>query len=199
MPRFLPPPRHQSTRKILSTHCSPGEEISGESWQSDPGGSVEDSQESDEQEEDPPEPEDEEEFLVEEVVAQYTEEVRPVQASSQGAYLDVAGNFGGEEFTHWVVEGVAVGSFPVVGDVLQDLHAVVPELVVEDPVGDGHGGEDCEEVDSLPECKLLVISVVFPPGSELNEVLSDHLRPRVSFSLFPPHPGRSGTVGATEC
>ena len=97
------------------------------------------------------------------------------------------------------MEGVAIGSFPVVGDVLEDLHAVVPELVVEDPVGDGHGGEDCQEVESLPESELLVISVVLPADSILTEVLSDHLRPRVPLPLFASHPGRSWPVGATKC
>ena len=66
-------------------------------------------------------------------------------------------------------------------------------------MGDGHGGEDREEVDSLPEGELLVISVVFPPGSEVHEVLSDHLGAGVPLSLFPPHSGRCWTVGASEC
>ena len=61
----------------------------------------------------------------------------------------------------------------IVGDILDDLHAVVHELVVEDPVGDAHAHEDGDQVESLPECELLVVAIILAACSVVNEVLSN--------------------------
>ena len=54
---------------------------------------------------------------------------------------------------------------PVVCDVLDDLHAVVHEVVVEDPVGDAHRHEHRDQVEALPERELLVVPVILPSPS----------------------------------
>ena len=67
----------------------------GEVWDHDPGESVDQPEHGDPDEGEPPEPEDEEVLLVEQVVGEDAQVVRPVDRSSGGADSDVARHLGG--------------------------------------------------------------------------------------------------------
>jgi len=71
-------------------------------------------------------------------------------------------------------------------DELYDLHSVGEELVVEYPVSCLHGDQDCHNVESFPEEKLLVIVIVV--ALEINEILSNFNWSRlesVSLAVLP--------------
>ena len=109
--------------------------LPGEVGDTDPSSPVDESENGQDGQTQPPEPQDEEVLLVEQVVAENAEEVGPVQGSGQRAHIDVTRDLGGEQLAHGVMHRVGAA---VVGDVLDHLHAVVHEVVVEDPVSDAH-------------------------------------------------------------
>ena len=67
----------------------------GEVWDHDPGKSVDQAEHGDPDEGEPPEPEDKEVLLVEQVVGEDAQVVRPVDRSGGGADSDVASHLGG--------------------------------------------------------------------------------------------------------
>ena len=67
----------------------------GEIWNHDPRESVDQAEHGDPDEGEPPEPEDEEVLLVEQVVGEDAQVVRPVDRSGGGADSDVACHLGG--------------------------------------------------------------------------------------------------------
>ena len=67
----------------------------GEVWDHDPGESVNQAEHGDPDEGEPPKPENQEVLLVEQVVGEDAQVVRPVDRSSGGADSDVASHLGG--------------------------------------------------------------------------------------------------------
>ena len=54
-------------------------------------------------------------------------------------------------------------------------------------MGDAHGGEHGHQVESLPECELLVVAIILPASAVLDEVLRDLGWSRLHLPLFPAH------------
>ena len=137
-----------------------------------------------------PEPEDEEVLLVEEVVAEYAEEVAPVQRPRGCAVPQCAGHLEkktiltfqqfmfqshlcGEELTHWIVGDVLAQLVDPLDrtQVLQHLEPVQGKLIVKKPVAEEHGEADAEDVAELAEAEPEVVLGVLGPVVE--EVLCD--------------------------
>ena len=86
----------------------------------------------------------------------------------------------------------------IICHVLHDLHPVVHELVVEDPMGHAHREEHRHEVEALPEGELFVVPIVFSPSTIIDEILGDLRGSRLHFSLFSTHAGGGGSMGAPK-
>merc|ERR1719429_536676 len=135
--------------------------------------------------------------------------VAPVNGTSSGSNVDVAGHLSGEQLAHRIM-GVVLASdqvdFLLRPDVFEHLLAVVEELVEQESVGDEHGEEDHHQVEELTESKVEMISV--EPGLELHEVmgdglgvtvLSDDILQHVSLESTSPERARHLGESKAEC
>merc|ERR1719361_1816666 len=193
--------------KTPGTHL-PHQDRPGEIWNHDPGESVDQAEHGDPDEGEPPEPEDEEVLLVEQVVGEDAQVVRPVDRSGGGADSDVACHLCGEQLTHGVV-GEILALRPHVlhaPHVVQYVLAVAPELVQQQRVGDEEGEDDHAHVEELAEAEVEVVLGV--SRAEVQEVLGDHSRfssgaeevpHQAVLKEVPPHTARELGEAEAEC
>ena len=135
----------------------------------------EDSEDRYDEKKNPPNPEYKEELLIEHVVPEDAEDVLVIDASVRSANLEGARDLGGEHLAHRVVEGHVMSPGLLVGvEVSQDLQAVQPELVVEEPMSYLDREKHDEDVNNLAKGEVDVVTG--EPISVLHKLSGDLTR-----------------------